>query len=127
MADLALKERRLQAERTRAASAEESLSKVRAAGVNVERLTGERPLPELQAVVVRVDDTAVPPRAVIDAGKSQGLLPGDVLHVVRDGRSVGRIELDSVEAGLASGRLIEGRRGLILRPGDLVRTSVPKP
>ena len=126
-AELVAKERLLQGQRARAEAAEGSLSKVRAAGINVERLTGERPLPDLQAVVVRVDESAVPPRVVIDAGEGQGLLPGDVLHVVRDGRSVGRIELDSVQAGLASARLIEGRRGLVLRPGDLVRTSVPKP
>lgn len=120
-------EARLKAEAKRAALAEDTLAKLEAAGVNVERLSGARPLPALRAVILRVDPEAVPPRVVIDAGSSQGLMPGDVLHVVRDGRSVGRVEVDEVQARLSTARLVEGTRGLVLRPGDTIRSNVPKP
>jgi chromosome segregation ATPase len=118
---------RLRAEVKRAAAAEGTLAKLEAAGVNVERLSGARPLPALQAVVLRVDPDAVPPRVVIDAGSSQGLMQGDVLHIVRNGRSVGRVKVDEVQGRLSTARLIEGTRGLVLRPGDTIRSNVPKP
>ena len=117
----------LRLEAKRVAAAEETLAKLEAAGVNVERLSGARPLPALQAVILRVDGEAVPPRVVIDAGSSQGLMRGDVLHVVRNGRSVGRVEVDEVQARLSTARLVEGARGLVLQPGDTIRSTVAKP
>ncbi|HBP20766.1 MAG TPA: hypothetical protein DEA08_23625, partial [Planctomycetes bacterium] len=110
--------------RRKAREAESTLAKLRDAGVNVARLSGERPMPNVRATVVQVDNRAVPPTLLIDAGQVQGLEPGDELDLIRDGRRVGRIEVDELQPRLARCRLVSGQRGLSVQVGDEVKTSI---
>jgi hypothetical protein len=123
---LAAIEAKLTQSEARAKASAETLRKLEAAGVNVARLTGTRPMPKLRALVVQVDVKQVPPRVLVDAGKRQGLEVGDSLYLIRDGRSVGRLEIDEVQPELSTCRLVQGKGGLAPRAGDLDKTT-PKP
>lgn len=100
----------------------ERLERLARAGVNVARLTGERPMPEVKALVVQVDADAVPPTVVLDAGEAAGLERGDVLIVLRDGQELARLEVDEVRGPYSSARVVRGQRGARVRPGDQVRS-----
>lgn len=117
-------ERERDARGERARAAEEALAKVARSGVNVDRLTGARPLPNVTALVVQVDLEVVPPVVLIDAGATAGLERGDRVSIQRAGQTVAEVELDDVRPQLASGRVVRGQRGLRLRPGDAA-TTVP--
>ena len=122
--DAAELERERDLARRKAREAEATLAKLRDAGVNVARLSGERPMPRIRATVVQVDNRAVPPTLLIDAGLVQGLEAGDELDLIREGRPVGRVEVDEVQSRLARCRLVSGQRGLSVQTGDEVRTSI---
>jgi len=107
---------------TRAEQAERALTTLRAAGVNVDRLTGIDPMPDVRAKVVKVDTRASPPVLLVDVGSEAGIAVGDELFVFRDGREVARLEVDAVRDRLCSARLVRADRGLRLRPGDGVRS-----
>lgn len=109
----------------RASLAEEQLSQLEAAGVNVARLTGRRPMPRILAIVVRVDFDAVPPVILVDAGRDRGLERGDNLYVVRDGREVAQLEVEEVSSQASSTRVVRGQRGLRIRPGEDVTSVAP--
>ncbi len=109
----------------RARGAEGTIARLQEAGVNVPRLSGARPLPLVRALVVDVDDQALPPVAVVDAGSNRGLEVGDRLFVVRDGREVARLEVDEVRPRLSAARVVRAERGLRLRPGDRVTSKAP--
>lgn len=100
----------------------ERLERLARAGVNIARLTGERPMPDVKALVVQVDPDAVPPTVVVDVGDPAGIERGDVLVVRRDGRDVARLEVDEVRGAYSSARVVSATRGLRLRPGDQVRS-----
>ncbi len=120
---LATAERERDARGARARAAEEALAKVARSGVNLDRLTGARPLPSISALVVQVDVDVVPPVVMIDAGSSSGLERGDRISIQRAGQQLAEVELDDVRPQLASGRVIRGQRGLRLRPGDAATTA----
>ncbi len=98
------------------------LEQLARAGVNVARLTGERPMPQVRALIVQVDPDAVPPTVVIDVGDPAGIERGDVLVVRRDGQEVARLEVDEVRGQYSAARVVRAQRGVRLRPGDQVRT-----
>lgn len=100
----------------------ERLERLARAGVNVPRLTGERPMPDVRALIVSVDPDAVPPAVVVDVGEAAGIERGDVLVVRRDGQEVARIEVDEVRGQYSAARVVRAARGLRLRPGDQVRS-----
>lgn len=100
----------------------ERLERLARAGVNVARLTGERPMPVVKALVVQVDPEAVPPAVVVDVGDAAGIEPGDVLVVRRDGQEVARLEVDEVRGPYSAARVVKALRGVRLRPGDQVRS-----
>lgn len=106
----------------RAARDAERLERLARAGVNVARLTGERPMPQVRALVVQVDVDAVPPTVVVDVGDAAGIEPGDVLVIRRDGQEIARLEVDEVRGPYSSARVVRAQRGLRLRPGDQVRS-----
>jgi dihydroorotase-like cyclic amidohydrolase len=103
------------------------LAKLRAAGVNVARLSGERPMPRISAVVVRIDAGASPLGVLIDAGSSAGLELGDRLYVFRDGREIACLEVLEIGEQIASTRLVRAVRGLGLKAGDDVRSQPADP
>jgi hypothetical protein len=115
-------ETRLAGALSRAQEAERALATLRAAGVNVDRLTGVDPMPDVRAKVVKVDAQATPPVLLVDVGSGAGLAVGDELYVVRDGREVARLSIEEVRERLSSARLQHADRGVRLRPGDLVRS-----
>ncbi|MBX3471425.1 MAG: hypothetical protein KF878_31530 [Planctomycetes bacterium] len=98
------------------------LERLARAGVNVARLTGERPLPDIRALVVQVDHDAVPPTVVFDAGDGAGVERGDVFVVRRDGNEVARLEVDEVRGHYSAARVVRAQRGARVRPGDQVRS-----
>ncbi|MCO5165138.1 MAG: hypothetical protein M9894_02065 [Planctomycetes bacterium] len=100
----------------------ERLARLARAGVNVARLTGERPMPDVRALVVQVDLDVVPPLVVFDAGDGAGVERGDVLVVRRDGNEVARLEVDEVRGHYSAARVVRAQRGVRVRPGDQVRT-----
>ncbi len=94
------------------------------AGVNVDRLSGERPMPRVSAVIVHVDAEASPMEVLIDAGNASGLEVGDRLFVIRGEREIACLEVFAVHPDVSATRLVRGERKLRLRPGDDV-TSTP--
>jgi hypothetical protein len=101
------------------------LRRLKEAGVNVGRLSGERPMPALTAVVVRVDAEALPLEVLVDVGSSSGVELGDLLYVIREGREVARVEVIEVLGGVSRARLVHGVRGLELRSGEDVTSVKP--
>lgn len=115
----------LAAVRERAERAAKTLRRLEEAGVNVARLSGQRPMPALTGVVVRVDGDALPPEVLVDLGRAAGLEVGDRLYVLRGGKAVARLEVVEVLASVSRARLVHGERGLVLRSGDDVTSVAP--
>jgi len=103
----------------------EVLAAVREAGVNVDRLAGLDPMPEIRAIVVTIDHQAMPPIVLVDAGARAGLHPRDELFVVREGREIARLVVEEVQDRVASTRLAWGARGSRLQRGDRVLSAPP--
>lgn len=104
-----------------------TLAKLKQAGVNVDRLSGAKPMPVLSAIVVQVDRKRVPPVVLVNAGSQVGVEKKDTLYVIRSGRQIARLEVDTVSAHLCSGRIVQGIPGKMLLPGDQVRSRPPRP
>lgn len=102
------------------------LSRLESAGVNVARLSGQRPMPRISAVVVRVDGDAMPPTVLIDVGRDSGIEVRDVLYLLRGGAVVATLEVSEVGEQVSSAKVIQGQRGLKLRAGEDVSSVRPQ-
>ena len=107
-------------ERTRANRSEGQLEQLESAGVNVARLTGERPMPRISAIVLDVDLAALPPVVLVDAGRSEGLEVRDLLYVRRNGQDVASLEVVEVRDDMSSTHVSQAARGVQPRTGDRV-------
>jgi hypothetical protein len=109
----------------RAASAEAVIDALHKKKVNVERLAGLVPMPRISATVVEVDDSELPPVALLNGGEKEGLAEGDVLYVVRDGREVVRLAVERVRGDITAARVLRAARGERVRVGDVVTSTPP--